>query len=228
MRHHGHDSVFGGLGSDIIFSDTTRDRATQDARSLEAQLLVEICHKVFLEEIRLASSQADGATGIDLNDFGRPQDIIQPCQGYHHHPIVQHATLSLLQLLRYQSHGSPGLRFNAWGTVAVSGFCAGLFTAAAVATAQSPLQYLARAEECFRAAVMLGIVCEQARRKMKPFQTRHPWSLVVANIEEEDMSQLISTYSASKVSAEQRRFVTLARNAVLTRFSSRAKVRPFM
>lgn len=219
--------VFGGLGSDIIFSDTTRDRATQDARSLEAKLLAETCHKVFLEEIRLASSQEDGATGIDLNDFERPHDIIQPCQRYHHHPIVQHATLSLLQLLRYQNHGSSTPRFNTRGTLAVSGFCAGLFTAAAVATAQGSLQYLARAEECFRAAVMLGIVCEQARRKIKPLQTRHPWSLVVANIEEEDMSQLISTYTESKVSDEQRRSVTLARNAVLTRFSSRAKVRPF-
>lgn len=206
--------VFGGLGSDIIFSDTTRNQATQDARSLEAQLLAETCHKVFLEEIRLASSRADGATGIDLNDFGRPHDIIQPCQRYHHHPIVQHATLSLLQLLRYQNHGSSSLHSNTQETVAVSGFCAGLFTAAAVATAQSPLQYLARAEECFRAAVVLGIVCEQVRRKIKPFQTRRPWSLVVANIEEEDMLQLISTYSASKVSDERRRFVSLARNAV--------------
>lgn len=206
--------VFGGLGSDVIFSDTTRNRATQDARSLEAQLLVETCHKVFLEEIRLASSQADGATGIDLNDFRRPHDITQPCQRYHHHPIVQHATLSLLQLLRYQSHGSSNLRFDTRGTVAVSGFCAGLFTAAAVATAQSPLQYLARAEECFRAAVMLGIACEQARRKIKPFQTRHPWSLVVANIEEEDMLQLISTYSASKVSDERRHFVPLGHDTI--------------
>lgn len=197
-------SVFGGLGSDIIFSDTTRNQANQDARSLEGQLLAETCHKVFLEEIRLASSQAVGATGIDLNDFRRPHDIIQPCQRYHHHPIVQHATLSLLQLLRYQNHGFSSLRSNTRGTVAVSGFCAGLFTAVAVATAQSPLQYLARAEECFRAAVMLGIVCEQARRKIKLFQSRHPWSLVVANIEEEDMLQLISAYSASKVSDERR------------------------
>lgn len=192
--------VFGGLGSDTIFSNTTRDQATQDARSLEGRILAETCHRVFLEEISLASSQADGATIIDQNDFRRPQDIIHPCQRYHHHPAIQHATLSLVQLLRYQSHGLASHSFNGQETSAVSGFCAGLFTAVAAATAQSPLQYLARAEECFRAAVMLGIVCEQARRKIKFFQTRSPWSLVVGNIEEEEMLQLISAHSAAKVS----------------------------
>ncbi|KAK2611577.1 hypothetical protein N8I77_004910 [Diaporthe amygdali] len=171
--------VFGGLGSDIIFSNATRDQATQDARSLQGQILAETCHKTFLEEISLASSQADGATIIDLNDFRRPQDIIQPCQRYHHHPVVQHATLSLVQLLRYQSHGLASPRSNNQETVAVSGFCAGLFAAVAAATIQSPLQYFARVEECFRAAVMLGIV-------------------FVGNIEEKDMLQLISAYSAPK------------------------------
>lgn len=198
--------VFGGLGSDIIFSSTTRNQATQDARSLEGQILAETCHKIFLEEISLASSEADGAAIIDLNDFQRPQDIIHPCRRYHYHPVVQHATLSLVQLLRYQSHGLPSTRSNTQETVAVSGFCAGLFTAVAAATAGSPLQYLARAEECFRAAVMLGIVCEQARKKTKLFQTRSPWSLVIGNIEGEEMLQLISAYSASQVSDAQHCF----------------------
>lgn len=202
--------VFGGLGSDIIFSNATRNQATQDARSLQGQILAETCHKIFLEEISLASSQADGATIIDLNDFRRPQDIIQPCQRYHHHPVVQHATLSLVQLLRYQSHGLASPRSNNQETVAVSGFCAGLFAAVAAATIQSPLQYFARVEECFRAAVMLGIVCEQARRKTKFSQTQSPWSLVVGNIEEKDMLQLISAYSAPKVSDERHRFVPLS------------------
>ena len=192
--------VFGGLGSDILFSDTVRDQALHDARSLEAQLLAETCHKVFLEEVRLASPQSDDATIIDLSDFRRPHDIIQPSQRYHHHPVVQHATLSLLQLLRYQSHGLATPGSNIQETVAVSGFCAGLFTSAAVATSQSSLQYLARAEQCFRAAVMLGIVCEQARKRIKLFQTSSPWSLVVGSIDERDISQLIATYSATKVS----------------------------
>lgn len=202
--------VFGGLGSDLIFSDTIRSQGVQDARSLEGQLLAETCHKVFCEEIRLASSPVDGATAIDLNDFTRPHDIIQPCQRYHHHPIVQHATLSLLQLLRYQSHRLTSPHSNTQEKVAVSGFCAGLLTAAAVATAKSPLQYLVRAEECFRAAIMLGIVCDQARRRtVKPLQTHSPWSLVVGNIEEEDILQLISKYSASNVSDRRPRFVAV-------------------
>lgn len=194
--------VFGGLGSDILFSNTTRNQALQDIRSPEAQLLAEACRKVFCEEVHLASSQTDAVAIIELNDFERPQDIIQPCQRYHHHPVVQHATLSLIQLLRYQSHGVASPRSITQTTVAVSGFCAGLFTAAAVATSQSPMQYLARAEQCFRAAVILGIVCEQARRKINLFRTRGPWSLVVGNIEAEDMLQLIAKYSASKVSDE--------------------------
>lgn len=202
--------VFGGLGSDLIFSDNIRSQGIQDARSLEGQLLAETCHKVFLEEIRLASSPVDGATAIDLNDFRRPHDIIQPCQRYHHHPIVQHATLSLLQLLRYQNHRLTSPHSNTQETVAVSGFCAGLLTAVAVATSKSPLQYLARAEECFRAAVMLGIVCDQTRRRTtKPLQTRSPWSLVVGNIGEEDILQLISNYSASNVSDEFFRFLSV-------------------
>lgn len=200
--------VFGGLGSDLIFSDTIRSQGIQDARSLEGQLLAETCHKLFLEEIRLASSPVDGATDIDLNDFRRPHDIIHPCQRYHHHPIVQHATLSLLQLLRYQNHRLTSTHSNAQDTAAVSGFCAGLLTAVAVATSKSPLQYLARAEECFRAAVMLGIVCDRARRRTsKPLQTRSPWSLVVGNIEEEDIIQIISKYSAPSVSDQWPRFV---------------------
>lgn len=201
--------VFGGLGSDIIFNSTTGDQAILDARSLEGQILAETCHKVFVEEISLASSQADGAAMIDLNDFRQPQDIIQPCRRYHQHPVIQHATLCLVQLLRYQSHGLASSRFNTQETVAVSGFCAGVFTAVAAATIQSPLQYFARVEETFRAAVMLGIICERARRKTKFFQTRSPWSLVVGNIEGEEMSQLIAAYAAHKVSDEQDRFVTV-------------------
>lgn len=202
--------VFGGLGSDLIFSDNIRSQAIQDARTLGGQLLAETCHKAFLEEIRLASSPADGATAIDLNDFRRPHDIIQPCQRYHHQPIVQHATLSLLQLLRYQSHRLTSPHSNTQETVAVSGFCAGLLTAAAVASSKSPLQYLARAEGCFRAAVMLGIVCDQARRKTtKPLQTRSPWSLVVGNIEEEEILQLISNYAAPSVSDNRSCFIPL-------------------
>ncbi|KAF2210496.1 hypothetical protein CERZMDRAFT_45538 [Cercospora zeae-maydis SCOH1-5] len=187
--------VFAGLGSDALFSDATRDQAFRDSRMPHGKILIEACHRVFVEEITLAAKEAGHGNGIDLDELLSPRDLIEPCHRYHGHPAVQNATLCVVQSLRYLALHNSAEEEASPKPVAAAGFCMGLLTAAAVASSGNTLQFIANAENCFRAAVLIGLASWRMRREVTKLPSELPWSLIAANVGQDEMSNIISSYA---------------------------------
>lgn len=188
-------SIFAGLGSDVLFNDSTREQALRDSRSPHGKILLRACHQVFLEEISQAVAHHGHSIGIDIDDFQRIHDLIEPCKRYHGHPAVQNATLFVVQSLRYQAlEGQHKCKVPK--TLAVGGFCVGLLTAVAVGTSIDSLQFLTRAEQCFRAAVLIGLASRQMQRTIKATPSQLPWSTIIANIGQEEMDAILADHES--------------------------------
>lgn len=189
--------IFAGLGSDVLFDDSTRDQALRDSRLPRCTVLLEACHHVFLDEVSRALSEHGQSVAIDLDDFQKPRNLIEPCHRYRGNPTVQNATLFVVQSLRYQALVEErGENSHIATTVAVGGFCVGLLTAVAVATSADGLQFLSRAEQCFRAAVLIGLASHHMRMKISSSPSGLPWSIIVAGIGNEEMLSVLSTYES--------------------------------
>ncbi|KXT12258.1 hypothetical protein AC579_2039 [Pseudocercospora musae] len=188
-----HIHVFAGLGSDVLFKDTTRRQALRDSSSSKGRLLVETCHQAFINEVLTIATERQTCQ-IDLADFGRPDDLLQPDSKYHKNAIIQTATLCLMQLLRCQSRALRNGNFDASRTAAASGFCAGLFAAVAVATARDSLEFLLRAKQCFRLAIVVGAASEAARESLGPLYNEFPWSIVAKHVDKKEISELATDF----------------------------------
>ncbi|PIA92961.1 Conidial yellow pigment biosynthesis polyketide synthase [Cercospora beticola] len=188
--------VFAGLGSDALFSDATRDQAFRDSRLPHGKILIEACHRAFVEEVTIAAREAQHDNGIDLDDLLSPKDLIEPCQRYHGHPAVQNATLCVVQSLRHLALQNSAREDGSRDSVATAGFCMGLLTAVAVASSDNVLQFIANAEHCFRAAILIGLASWRMRREVTKLPSELPWSLVVANIGQDEMSKILSSYDS--------------------------------
>ncbi|KAI5360200.1 putative thioesterase, Acyl transferase domain superfamily, phosphopantetheine binding ACP [Septoria linicola] len=193
----GKISIFAGLGSDVLFSKATRDQALRDCRSPHGKVLIEGCHEVFVEEVTRASKDTTCDPKINLDDFKTTRDLVEPCHRYHGNPIVQNASLVIVQALRYLAL-EQHTRDSGSRNVAVGAFCTGLLTAVAVATSTDSLQFLARAKQCFRAAVLIGLSSWRMRQKVTTVPSDLPWSLLVTNIGEQEMSSIISNYESKE------------------------------
>lgn len=183
--------VFAGLGSDLVF-DAAR-QITSIARSPHGHILLESCYTIFLEELSLAAKLRP--LGLDVADFNEPQSLLTPTERYQSHPIIQHATLALVQLLQYQSQNFSSRHYDVYENKAVAGFCGGMLAAVAVATSITNLDFLQRAAKCFRLAILLGISSEWLRRELQPIRSDLAWSAVVANLSHDELSELISAYN---------------------------------
>jgi malonyl CoA-acyl carrier protein transacylase len=185
--------IFAGLGSDVLFNDATKEQAIRDSRRTHGKILLHTCHKVFLEEVSRAAKHSEVVTQIDLDDFRQPRDLIEPGAEYQANSIVQNATLLVVQSLRLlalePSDGHPGIP----KTKAVGGFCVGLLTAVAVACSGNDAHFLQRAEECFRAAMLIGVASQRMRRKAHSLPSSLPWSLIVIGISHDEMAGIISS-----------------------------------
>ena len=191
--------VFAGLGSEALFSSSTSDRAVRDASTAQGRLLLEACHKIFLAEVSRVIDEEQTSLAIDTDDFRNPRDLVRPCQRYHRNAVIQHASLTAVQLLRYLHMNQQNLRQGLQKEVAVSGFCAGLLSAVAVATSRTLLEYLSHAEECFRLALLIGIKSESLRRRLKVTNGKSPWSVIVHGVEPHEMAEVLSKVGSSEV-----------------------------
>ncbi|KAF7192782.1 Orsellinic acid synthase [Pseudocercospora fuligena] len=185
--------VFAGLGSEVLFKDTTRRQALRDSSSSKGRVLLETCHQAFIDEVLSISTETQRCR-IDLGDFGRPDDLLHPHSKYHKNAIIQNATLCLTQLLRYQGRALHNGSFDAYRIAAASGFCAGLFAAVAVATARDSLEFLLRAKQCFRLAIVVGAASEAARESLGPLFNEFPWSIVAKHVDKKEISELATEF----------------------------------
>lgn len=178
-------AVFAGLGSESLFSDTTLRRAAQDGSLPESQVLLRCCHSIFRTQVAAAVRRKQLPSGsIDLDDFQRPDDLLKPHHKYRPNATIQHATIFLVQILRYL-----GSRSNtpAGRLCGAAGFCVGLFPAATILTAgpsDDNVEFLQRALDFFHITLWLGIHCETFRlEQLTQYGCRQdlPWSIVVDN-----------------------------------------------
>lgn len=197
--------VFAGLGPSELFSDRTQKTALEDASDRGAQALLKSCHDIFLADLSRAAKEDDTSVGIALGDFKEPDDLLQPPKRYHRNAVIQNTTLCLVQLIRYYTYalkvsscdGSERDSFNRFG---VAGFCSGLIAAVAVATYSDNdrLQFFSQGRECFHLALMVGLRCEQHKRKSienKTCDAEFPWSVIVNGITTEEAASLVSGYN---------------------------------
>jgi hypothetical protein len=179
-------AVFAGLGSESLFSNSTLDRAVQDATLPESQILLRSLHDIFREQIALAVRKGQlPAESLDLDDFQRPETLLRPSSKYHQSVVIQHTTIFLAQICRYlghQSSTSAGAQLRG-----AAGFCVGLFPAATTITAHTDIEFLQRAQDFFLVTLWLGIHSETLRLSLL---ARHgcpqslPWSIVVDNADQ--------------------------------------------
>lgn len=188
--------VFAGLGSDTLYSNATQKQALRDSSYPQGQVLLERCHQIFVHEMLLACPETYWLP-LDLDDFKIPKDLLEPKQQYHKHPVIQNATLSLVQLLRYQRRAFSRGNFDCASVEATSGFCVGLLAAVAAATAKDSLQFLNRAAQCFRIALLVGRASELARSKTCTLRGYYPWSVIVNGISVQELEGLVAKHEAA-------------------------------
>lgn len=187
--------VFGGLGSESIFSAETLRRAGQDALAPECKILLQSCYQTFHAQISDGMArQVISSEVIDLDDFAEPITLVRPSSKYHHNVLVQHTALYLQQAVRHIAC-MQGL-----GTLAGStGFCAGLLPAAAAATSgSSAITLISRFYDFFQVALWVGVRSESYRRDhltqltVNPSSAAMPCSYVVDGLSRNVATQLIN------------------------------------
>ena len=186
--------VFGGLGSESIFSAETLRRAGQDARVPECKILLQSCHQAFhAQMVDAMARQAVSSEFIDLDDFREPIMLVRPSSKYHQNVLVQHTTLYLQQAIRHI------VCMQGLGSLAGStGFCAGLLPAAAAATSgSSAITLISRSYDFFQVALWVGVRSENYRRDhltqmtVNPSSAAMPCSYVVDGLSRSVATQLI-------------------------------------
>ncbi|KAL9610445.1 MAG: hypothetical protein Q9167_004843 [Letrouitia subvulpina] len=191
-------SVFAGLGSAALFSNSTQLTALADAACPEAQALLKACHTVFLTEIRSSDKKGEAEVGIDLEDFQHSKDLLKPPVKYHKNAAIQNATLNLVQSLRYLAWSLESAGVSAVERSGAAGVCSGLLAAVAVASYGDTLQYLSYAQQSFRISLLLGLHIEGHVRMIcgaKPIEIElYPWSIILDGLETEQTEDIISQH----------------------------------
>ncbi|KAM0344911.1 hypothetical protein ACHAPU_007044 [Fusarium lateritium] len=147
--------LFGGQGSQSIFSPNAAKTAEEDAQSLSAgSILLSKCHAAFLEEIASLDSESQQILAIDPLAFVSPSQLLKPAVQYHTHPVLQATTIYLCQVLRYlvvtlqdevYEHPFEALKGTA-------GFSSGMLPAAVVARSSNLDEFMSSGVEAFRLA----------------------------------------------------------------------------
>ncbi len=189
-----HIPVFAGLGSDTLFTRNTSERAIRDAALPESQIILQECHAIFRTQIAEATHRGHlSAKAINLDDFLKPETLLQPHPRYYQNVVIQHTTIYLVQILRYVSHGYQTLDVRG-----VTGFCTGLLPAAAISTTTSIIGLLQRVQDLFLVAFWVGMNSDLYRRNaisQSGCAPGLPWGIVVDKLSEETISGLIDVGS---------------------------------
>lgn len=152
-----HVAVFSGLGSDALFADRFTSRVASDASTIAGQILLSSCYEVFVEELL---STTHGSSSFQVSDFPDAQHLINPLSAFQSKSVIQHSTLCLAHLLRHlhlmytMSSSTPGCKH-------VTGLCAGLLPAVAVATSSTLVGFLSQARKAYRLALLVGLASDR-------------------------------------------------------------------
>ena len=191
--------LFGGQGSQHLFSPQSASTAIADARSSSAAaILLSRCHAVFLEDLRTIGSAKSKVFGDHSKLFVSPESLLCPDATFHDSPIIQSTTIALQQLLRYLSYATQSASSYAdlWDQIQeAAGFCSGILPAAVVCASSSVEDYIEHAVQVFRLALWTGyrsaVYCEQLLGR--PWKDL-PWSLVTFGLDKDEVSARLENF----------------------------------
>lgn len=184
--------LFGGQGSQHLFSQQNASTAASDAKSsAAAAILLSKCHAAFLEDLHAIGVTKSRAFGNHAKHFVTPESLLSPEPLFHDNPVLQGTTIALQQLLRYLSYATetPSSYESLWNDIQeAAGFCSGILPAAVVCASHSVEEYIEHAVEAFRLAMWTGfrsaVHCEQLLgRQWKDL----PWSMVTYGLDKDEI-----------------------------------------
>ena len=191
--------LFGGQGSQHLFSPQSASTAAADAKSsTAAAILLSRCHAVFLEDLHVLGSSTSKVFGDHSKHFISPESLLCPDAAFHENPILQGTTIALHQLLRYLSDATQSASSYAdrWDQIQeVAGFCSGILPAAIVCASSSVEEYIEHAVQAFRLALWTGyrsaVYCEQLLGRA---WNDLPWSLVTYGLDRDEVSARLEDF----------------------------------
>ncbi|KAF4332180.1 polyketide synthase [Fusarium beomiforme] len=152
--------LFGGQGSQSIFSQNAANTAEQDAYStIAGSILLSKCHAAFLGEIASLDAESRKLLVIETDYFIAPRNLLRPAEEYHIHPVLQATTVYLCQVLRYLTDILEGNETfeDSFNTLeATAGFSSGMIPAALVASSPNIDDFVSSAVEGFRLAFWIA------------------------------------------------------------------------
>ncbi|KAM0234041.1 hypothetical protein ACHAP5_010219 [Fusarium lateritium] len=152
--------LFGGQGSQSIFSPSAAKTAVQDARSFTAgSILLSRCHAAFLQETGTLDGESQELLAINLPDFVSSVHLIEPAAQYHTHPVLQATTIYLCQMLRYLAVTLQDASYkHSFETLeSTAGFSSGMIPALVVARSSNLDDFLSSGVEGFRLAFWIAV-----------------------------------------------------------------------
>ena len=194
---------FGGQGSRELFSNSTVERASADARSSSAAIsLTERCLEAWQDEVQSLDAATRAENGLD-GVFTEPSDFFNLDIALHTHGVVQSTTICLYQLLRllsvargYSSSYSGFLQ----DLSEVAGFCSGLLPAAVAACSSTEDDLINNGTEAFRLAFWIGVrsstFSQGAYGKLPPGTSN---LLVVKNTSREEIEATIEQFNSKVI-----------------------------
>ena len=210
MTHKIRITLFGGQGSNSLFSNRTTTAAVENLNSSTiAALLLSRCHSAFLGEFLRARTTQAPSVIEELAQLANAADLLNPPSALHSNPIIQGSTLCLHQLLEHVARIVPGNRAVS-GTLTdqtdeAVGFCSGILPAAVVSSAESAEQYLTYSVHAIRLAFWIGYrvaeFCEQERGRR--WRDEGPWAVVLMkkDIDLVWLRERVTAFNRSEVSA---------------------------
>ena len=190
--------VFGGQGAPSIFAaDLASLLREWVANSPAASLLLSKCHAAFLEDLRYLDPALQDVLELNSLDFRDGDALLHPKSQYHQHGVLEAATLCLQQLVAYiaqtEQTGSFEDAFDALSEV--TGFCAGQFVAAVVASSRTMDQFIAFGVEAFRLAFTLATRVVAHTKSVE--ETTAPWMLVVQGMDMTSLEEVLGSVRTS-------------------------------
>lgn len=194
---------FGGQGSQELFSHSTVEKASADARSSSAAIsLTRRCFEAWKDEVQSLDPPARTKHGLD-GVFTEPMDFFKLDMALHTHGVVQSTTICLYQLLRLLSVArtySFGYSGFLRDLSEVAGFCSGLLPAAVAACSSTENDLIDNGIEAFRLAFWIGVRSSifslGACGKLPPGTS---YLLVVKNTSREEVQATIEHFNSQVI-----------------------------
>lgn len=201
--------IFAGQGNPTIDSAQTYQQALRALELPLGGLLLNSCHRAFLEELSSLNEVEAVQVRLPVTDFPNPAALLAvPSLRHRHNSLLSGTRLFLIQALFYLSYENSleanpsysfgeSLRTSAGNQAGILGFSSGILPACVVATSASTVEYIYRSVQAFRLAFWIGVRAQIYRSATltSPAQQAFPWSISLSGINKDDVSAALESFS---------------------------------